>query len=77
VKFALVDAEKANYRITEMCAWLRVSRAGFYAWRKRPESAHAARDRRLRVLVRESHERSKKRYGSPRIYRELRKMASR
>jgi transposase InsO family protein len=31
----------------------------------------------LRVLVRESHERSKKRYGSPRIHRELRKHGER
>jgi transposase InsO family protein len=71
VKFALVDAEKANYPIAEMCAWLAVSRAGFYAWRKRPESAHAVEDRRLRVLVRESYDRNKKRYGSPRVHREL------
>jgi putative transposase len=73
VKFALIDAEKANYSVAAMCQWLRVSRAGFYAWRKRPESAHAVEDRRLRVLVRESHERSKRRYGSPRVHRELRK----
>ena len=73
MKFALIDAEKANYSVAAMCAWLSVSRAGFYAWRKRPESAHAVEDRRLRLLVRESHERSKRRYGSPRVHRELRK----
>lgn len=56
-----------------MCAWLGVTRSGFYAWRKRPPSLHAREDDRLRVLVRESHERSKKRYGSPRVHRELRK----
>jgi transposase InsO family protein len=77
VKFALIDAEKAHYPVAAMCAWLRVSRAGFYAWRKRPESPHAVEDRRLRVLVRESHERSKKRYGSPRVHRELRKHGER
>ena len=71
MKFALVDAEKAEYSVARMCRALDVSRAGFYAWRDRPESAHAVEDRRLRVLVRESHERSKKRYGSPRVHREL------
>jgi transposase InsO family protein len=60
-----------------LCRALRVSRSGFYAWRGRPESAHAVEDRRLRVLVRESHERSKKRYGSPRVHRELRKHGER
>ena len=77
MKFALIDAEKASYPVAAMCAWLHVSRAGYYAWRKRPESAHAVEDRRLRVLVRESHERSKKRYGSPRVHRELRKHGER
>ena len=71
MKFALIDAEKANYPIAAMCAWLRVSRAGYYAWRKRPESNHAKEDRHLALLVRESHERSKGRYGSPRVHREL------
>jgi transposase InsO family protein len=77
VKFGLVDAEKAEYPIAGMCALLGVSRSGFYAWSKRPESARAIEDRRLRVLVRESHERSKKRYGSPRVHRELRKNGER
>ena len=77
MKFALIDAEKASYPVAAMCSWLRVSRAGYYAWRTRPESARAVEDRRLRVLVRESHERSKKRYGSPRVHRELRKNGER
>ncbi len=73
MKFALVDAEKAEHPVARMCKLLGVSRAGFYAWRERPESAHAIEDRRLRVLVRESHERSKRRYDSPRVHRELAK----
>lgn len=73
MKFALVDAEKAEHSITSLCSLLDVSRAGFYAWCDRPESAHAVEDRRLGVLVRESHERSRRRYGSPRVHRELRK----
>jgi putative transposase len=73
VKFALIEAKKAEHSVARMCRALDVSRAGFYAWRERPESAHAVEDRRLRVLVCESHERSKKRYGSPRVHRELAK----
>jgi transposase InsO family protein len=48
-----------------------VSPSGYYAWRRRPESAHARRDRQLRVLVRASFEASKQRYGSPRIHEDL------
>jgi putative transposase len=48
-----------------------VSRTGFYSWRKRPESSHAKEDRRLGHLVRESHDRSRKTYGSPRVMADL------
>jgi putative transposase len=50
---------------------LRVSASGFYAWQHRPESAHAARDRQLRVLIRASHEGSRRAYGSPRVLEDL------
>jgi putative transposase len=50
---------------------LGVSPSGYYAWRKRPESTHTRHDRRLRVLIRESHERSRQTYGSPRVQADL------
>jgi putative transposase len=72
VKFTLVgEAEKADYPIAIACSLLGVSRSGFYARRTRPESTRSAEDRRLAVLVRQSHERSRKTYGSPRVHVEL------
>ena len=50
---------------------LDVSRAGYYAWRERPESTRAREDRRLGLLVREAHERSRRTYGSPRVHATL------
>jgi putative transposase len=55
-----------------MCRALRVSRAGYYAWRDRPESQRSKDDRRLAVLVRAAHEVGRGYYGSPRVHRELR-----
>ncbi len=55
-----------------MCRVLGVTPSGFYAWTTRPESAHAQRDRHLRVLVRAAYDASRKRYGSPRVYEDLR-----
>ena len=64
-------AEKASFRVSELCRALAVAPSGFYAWCQRPESAHAQRDRRLRILVRASFDASKRRYGSPRIHEDL------
>jgi putative transposase len=50
---------------------LGVSASGYYAWSRRPVSAHSQRDRQLQVLVRASFEASKHRYGSPRIHEDL------
>jgi putative transposase len=71
VKFAWIEAEKAVLPIAAMCRVLSVTRAGLYAWRSRPESPRAQKERQLRVLVREAHEKSRKTYGSPRVHAEL------
>jgi transposase InsO family protein len=54
-----------------MCQVLGMSASGYYAWYRRSDSAHAHRDRQLRVLVRASFDASKQRYGSPRIHEDL------
>ena len=71
MKFALIEAEKASCPVAISCKALDVSRPGFYAWRGRPESTRARDDHRLEVKVRESFERSRKNYGSPRILKDL------
>jgi len=71
VRFRFIAAEKAHHPISLLCRCLRVTRSGFYAWQGRPESAHARGDRQLRVAVRAAFERSRQRYGSPRIHRDL------
>ena len=71
MKSAWIAAEKATFRISQLCRALGVVPSGYYAWVRRPASARAQRDRRLKVLVRASHDASKRRYGSPRIHRDL------
>src|SRR5687767_500846 len=63
--------EKAHHSLMLLCRCLRVSRSGFDAWQKRPESAHAKRDKHVKVLVRASFEASQGRYGSPRVHKDL------
>jgi putative transposase len=55
-----------------MCRNLDVSKAGYYAWRAREQSARSKRDSELVSYIRTAHIQSRKLYGSPRIYAELR-----
>ncbi len=73
MKFELVLAEKANYPVQVLCAVLEVSRSGYYAWEKRPASQHTKDDAKLALDIVAVHNKSKSRYGSPRVHRALRK----
>jgi len=50
---------------------LDVSRAGFYAWCKRPESRRKGEDKRLGELIQTSFKRSRQTYGYRRVQRDL------
>jgi transposase InsO family protein len=71
VKFLFIAAKMAEFPITVLCRVLDVSRAGFYAAVGRLPSAHTLEDQKLAVLVRAAHEKSRKRYGAPRVQKEL------
>jgi putative transposase len=71
MRFTFIAAKKAEHTVSILCRCLRVTRSGFYAWQRRPESIHTRDDRRLTVLVRASFKESKQRYGSPRIHEDL------
>ena len=54
-----------------LCRILEVSEAGYYQWRKRPESHRRRANRALLVHVRAVHGKSRGRYGSIRVRKEL------
>ncbi|MGV9386898.1 IS3 family transposase [Nonomuraea sp. NPDC003707] len=70
-KYELIDAEKACHSIVKMCAWLGVSRSGYYEWRERPASATAQRRMLLAVLVAEIFAGSHETYGYRRVHAAL------
>ena len=73
MKFELVDAEKAHHPISVLCEVLEVSRSGFYAWKSRLPSKHATTDVQIAAEIAATHAKSKRRYGSPRVHRALRR----
>jgi len=70
-KYELIDAEKARHSIVKMCAWLGVSRSGFYEWRERPASATAQRRTLLAASVAEIFAGSHETYGYRRVHAAL------
>lgn len=72
MRFRFIEAERAFYPIYLLCRCLAVSRSGYYAWRRRPVSARAKQDARLKTEIAASHSASRRTYGSPRIVRDLR-----
>ena len=69
--FAFIDQHTDLWPVTVMCHTLGVSPQGFYSWRLRSPSAQEQRRVALVVKIRSIHAEVKERYGSPRIYREL------
>ena len=70
-----IDAEYATREnapaVTQMCAWLDVSKSGFYDWRSRPESGTVKRQEKLRLLIRKIFDDSDGTYGYRRIAQQL------
>jgi transposase InsO family protein len=73
VKFAFIKAHLADaFPVDVACAVLGVSRAGYYAWLKRPAGARADRREALGRKVKDAFEANRRVYGSPRIHQVLR-----
>ncbi len=71
MRYRCIDRRRNRYPIRLLCRSLKVSPSGYYAWRGRPESRRARRDRQLTQVIRAAHAASDGTYGSPRIHAEL------
>lgn len=72
MKFAFIRQHRQDYPVSRLCTVLEVSSSGFYAWLDRPESLRQQENRRLTEKIKQSHQRSRGIYGSPKVYRDLR-----
>jgi transposase InsO family protein len=71
VKYAFIRAHRQRWPVGVMCRVLKVSRGGFYAWRRRPPSRRARREEQLLIKIRQAHQESRELYGYPRVHRAL------
>lgn len=66
-----------EFTVAGMCRVLDVNRSGFYAWLKAKQGARAASDAKLKETIEKVFEGSRCRYGSPRVWKELRNQGHR
>ena len=72
MRYRLIEAEKAEHRISRLCRVLGVTRQGFYAWRRRGPSLRQLGDAELARLIVQIYDGSLQTYGAPRIQLDLR-----
>jgi putative transposase len=75
--YELIDAEKAEHTIMDMCGWLGVSRSGYYEWRHRPASATAERRERLKARIATIFHAHHETYGYRRVHAVLERRGER
>jgi putative transposase len=71
MKYGFMEEHRERWKVEGMCEVLKVSRSGYYAWRKRLPSTRQKNNRELLGHIREVHTQSRRLYGSPRITAEL------
>jgi transposase InsO family protein len=72
MRYEFIDRHRSMFSVEGMCRVLEVKRSGYYAWKRRGASMRQRGDRVLLERIRESYRQSKGRYGSPRVYQDLR-----
>ncbi len=77
MKFRFVQEKRGTFRVGMMCCVLKVSRSGYYAWRRRQPSERDREDQQLAGRIQEIHRNSRQTYGSPRIHAQLRRDGAR
>lgn len=68
-----MNAHASTHSVGMMAKVLKVSRSGYYAWRRRTESRRRGKDKELVGRISDIQKKVRYRYGSPRMTAELRR----
>ena len=77
MRFEFIADHQDEFPIVRMCNVLGVSRSGYYAWRDRPPSQREMANRALYKQIKAVYDENEGCYGSPRIYKALKKQGVR
>ena len=73
MKYAFMAAHEQEFSLKRMCRVLRVSRSGYYAWKRRTPSKRERANQELLVQIQAAYQLSRRTYGSPRVHAYLRR----
>lgn len=76
-RYTWIQAHQEQHSVEKMVKALDVSRSGYYAWRKNPQSPRQRDNEQLKQEIAETFESSRKTYGSPRVTQALRQAGRR
>jgi putative transposase len=71
-RYAWIQAHQEQFSAEKMVDALQVSRSGYYAWRKHPQSPRQRANEQLKADIAATYEASRNTYGSPRVTQALR-----
>jgi len=71
VKYKFIQSQVKFHSIKLLCSILKVSRSGYYAWKKRPLSIRKQRDNELLSLIKRIHKNSRHNYGTIKTWEAL------
>lgn len=71
MKYWFMDQHCSWHGVQKMCRVIEASRSGYYRWKRQPQSKRQKENEKILMEIRESHKRSRRAYGSPRITEDL------
>lgn len=72
MKYEFVEENRSAFGVEKMCKTFKISRSGYYAWRRCPVSRREKENAELLPRIKEAYIKSRCTYGSPRITDDLR-----
>ena len=77
MKYAFIQQQQQEFPVTRLCTTLQVSRSGFYAWQRRPESPRAHQNRKLLDQMCTLHQATREAYGARKMWQLLQQAGQR
>jgi len=71
MKYNFIKNYRIQFPVSRICHVLNISKSGYYTWLKKPKSNRDLENEGLLQKIINFHEKSGKKYGSPRIYEDL------